>query len=273
MTCGIYNNHLDVLETQRERILKAKDMRKQHGREAEFEYCKSLSKVEWCDGDYHGHLDGWGNWSVLGFKEDDGKWNTVKCPQVRQIAEDAPRSIRRHIEQTFATFLGNETIVAKVSQFPQSSGITLILQGTPGTGKTHLAHALEAQEREAQRSVEFITAIDLVRLFQEAQPWQDRDMRLDAEDEILNLHKSSIVILDDLGDETVSDKAFFRDQFKAFLDSLAGRLMITTNLKFHLDGSTGPGTLNEHLGDKISSRLTEKCAKYSLRGVDYRRGG
>lgn len=224
-----------------------------------------------CDGHRHYKFYPDGRESVL-CRRVDGVVRLWTCPQYEENAtiERADReaeSAPRAVDMRFETFEGNDALRDAVRDFPgQHEKFTLILNGARRVGKTHLARALERHCLDAGRVCEFITAIDLARMFREAAPWHDnRDDRADAEDHLQRIVRAAVVIIDDLGEEN-TETGHFRDELKNLLDKLAGWLVITTNMPFYgdkeyslLPPSRQAGSLNERLGDKIMARLLERC--------------
>ncbi len=95
-----------------------------------------------------------------------------------------------------------------------------------------------------------------------AQPTRD-EIDHDAKQAVIDMRKSDLAIIDDLGTEDRIYTEFFKEQFKMSLDEHQGRMVITSNLS--------RPQMEAKLNDKIVSRIFENCRTITLRGKDYRR--
>ena len=142
----------------------------------------------------------------------------------------------------------------------------LILKGTNGIGKTHLARALYYKWFEQKKNCSWITHVDLANMFIEMQPTHDE--YFEALSRYERLLRADILFLDDLrakigrdGKSTITE--FFKDQFKALLDKrTAGVFAITTEL--------GQNDIATAFNSAIESRLMESDL-FVMHGNDYRK--
>lgn len=141
----------------------------------------------------------------------------------------------------------------KIQMFPgDPDKNVLILCGETGTGKSHLAQALEYQEVRRGATVEFIEWLSLTKKF-----WAHEDLHV--------MMDCDLLIIDDFGEEKASE--YILESFKNILDTHLTRrqpkkLMITTN-KSDYD-------IKRKYGDKTAGRLFEKAIILNFKGQDYR---
>lgn len=134
----------------------------------------------------------------------------------------------------------------------------LLLVGTVGTGKTHLAVAA-ARKYHPTPGVGFLRQAELSREVRSAEyAWKERDI-------ILRWARMPVLILDDLG--AAKDTEFMVGLIYEIIDwrymNVPGGLIVTTNRT--LD------QLAEKLGDdRVPSRLAQMCRVFTLTGKDYR---
>ena len=159
---------------------------------------------------------------------------------------------------------------------PGSRGF--LLWGKPGVGKTHLMCALMSyltlEKGISCRYVEFMQLVfDLKKDFAEGR-WESTT--------VSPLLAVEVLLIDELGKGRNSEWEL------AVLDELvssrynAGKTLLATsnylpkatpgtNVPITLEGGMRlPGTLEERLGDRIYSRLTEMCQFVEVKGQDYR---
>lgn len=169
---------------------------------------------------------------------------------------------RRFKDRTFASFSKSgfekayDAAVKYADGFADNQGEGLILTGTVGTGKTHLAAAITNHIiKTFNIPVMFITSIELFGLLRD----------FDSHAETLREIKSApLLVIDDLGKEKITDwnreKLFeiINARYENFLP-----VVITTNCV--------PQELETKLGDAIFSRICEMCTGVPMNGADHRR--
>ncbi|MFI1577633.1 ATP-binding protein [Embleya sp. NPDC020630] len=140
-----------------------------------------------------------------------------------------------------------------------TTGSTLLIGGTTGTGKTH--NAFGALRRLiASGCATRWTAYNQPDLHAHLRPRKDAD----NEREFLAIANSPLLILDDLGAAKPSEwteELIYRLINRRYEHMLP--TLITTNLRFDHLGS--------YLGDRIASRLIEMSTEVHLTGEDLRR--
>ena len=175
---------------------------------------------------------------------------------------------RRHHDCTIENFSGSEAIRAVCKEIVKNPA-DLVLSGSPGTGKTHLAAAIVRELILAGKVfriydprhaiVEFITVPDLFLKLRQS----FNDAEAENESEILSrLSKIALLVLDDLGSEKPTEWAI--TTLYTIIDARYREMkptIVTTNLSLEKIGS--------QLHDRIASRLSSgKVIK--LKGVDHR---
>lgn len=144
----------------------------------------------------------------------------------------------------------------------------LYIEGTFGTGKTHLAAAIAMHLIERERRVIFRTADDL---FREIKETFDKDDG--SERKVLERYKTcDLLIIDDLGKEQATD--WTTSQLYAIINDRYENqkpVIITTN--FNEDGliaMESPRNVGEHRIRAILSRLHETTTAMTMTGKDWR---
>jgi DNA replication protein DnaC len=187
------------------------------------------------------------------------------CPD--RIVEKANENIEKHTdkEKNFKSFKvenENQDAFTKVKNWRKSEFQTLIIYGSTGRGKTHLAKAVQLEFLKDFLNTAFITSEALYETFINAQPSNDYD--IDVHQVLADIRGSALFVLDDLGAERKTTGSFFEEQLKKMMDERHGRAIITTNLSTQ--------ELSSRYNEKIISRLMENSITVHLRGKDYRRG-
>lgn len=136
-----------------------------------------------------------------------------------------------------------------------ASGKGLILMGSAGTGKTHLASAVSNYLMDELIPVKFGTFISLLDSLKKAFR-TDRDI-------ISNLVSTPLLVIDDLGKEKYTEwvsQILFQVVDERYNRELP--IIITTNLNLQ--------ELKERVGEPITSRLMEMCFGVAMNGENYR---
>jgi len=149
-----------------------------------------------------------------------------------------------------------------------ASGDGLYIEGTFGTGKTHLAAAISVQLMEHGYEVVFATADDLLR---DIKAVFDGDGR--SEKQVLGRYrKCGLLVIDDLGKEQATDwstaqlYAIINDRYEC-----RRPLVITTNFNENdLITAESPKGVGEHRIRAILSRLHEMCRLMTMSWQDWR---
>jgi DNA replication protein DnaC len=216
-----------------------------------------------CDGTYHWGFVGWGP----GVQH--GKWLTEyvsgKCPDVAVV--ERSEFVERHGggEKTFSNFIvtdENREPYSKVLNWRGTDSKTLILQGATGRGKTHLAKAVQSDFLLDYERTAVIAAAELYEVFIKAMP-TNKEYDVDAMQTLAEIREAALFILDDLGAERQTSGTFFHEQLLKLLNSLTGRMIITTNLM--------QNEFEKRYDAKITSRLMERAVVVRVFGKDYRR--
>jgi len=215
-----------------------------------------------CFEGYHWAYYGWGP-SV---RRD--KWLTESlrevCPD--RVVEKVEENIEKHgdKEKNFKNFKvenENQDAFSKVKGWRKSEYQTLIIYGSTGRGKTHLAKAVQLEFLKDFLNTAFITSESLYETFLNAQPSNEYD--IDVHQTLADIRGSALFILDDLGAERKTTGSFFEEQLKKIMDERHGRTIVTTNLSTQ--------ELFSRYNEKIISRVMESSITVHLRGKDYRR--
>lgn len=147
------------------------------------------------------------------------------------------------------------------SQYGRGGKPGLLLTGSTGVGKTHLAVACARQLVERRISVRFWDYQSLLGTLRKGfQPGGDNGPIWEQLDEV------DVLLLDDLGAHRSTDWVddFITDLITRRYNMAKG-VLITTNL------SVGQqGTLRDRIQDRAYSRLMEMCTVIPLSGEDYR---
>lgn len=179
---------------------------------------------------------------------------------------------RRFAERTFETFRAEtewqKTAVTVAQEFCQSvidrtdNGQGLLLSGSVGTGKTHLAAAASIRLMESDVQVLYGTAAGILADIKKS--WAD-----DSDDDVIKrLCRARVLVIDDLGKEyskKTDGWSWAQEQFFRVINARYENympLVITTNFDIR--------KLTEAMGDAIVSRIIECCRGVRCDGADYR---
>lgn len=192
-----------------------------------------------------------------------------------QLARSGMKS--RFLTRTFANFQTNtqrRTQAARTAReyadnftAHRENGDGLYIEGTYGTGKTHLAAAISIQLMEQGYSVIFGTADDLLREIKAT--FDDNG----SEQKVLERFKHcDLLVIDDLGKEQATDwstaqlYAIINDRYEC-----QKPLIITTNFgEADLIAVESPKGVGNHRIQAILSRLHETCRAMTMDWQDWR---
>ena len=147
----------------------------------------------------------------------------------------------------------------------------LILVGSIGTGKTHLAvGALKVLIAERGAQGLFCDYRELLRLIQNSYNPQVSTTELEILNPVMN---AEVLVLDDLG--AIRPTEWVWDTVSLILNSRYNNnrtTIITTNYPALPPGAGGlrEETLGDRIGERMRSRLVEMCREVEMRGQDFR---
>ena len=170
---------------------------------------------------------------------------------------------KRFEKATFETYIGNTEVkdacMRWADNYPNEEGTGLVLCGSYGTGKTHLATATARTVLEKYGArVWFSTFAGMLQELKSAYGSADEFSKA--------MHKYKTVdllVIDDLGKENMT--AWGSETLFTIVDERYRNmksLIITTNLM--------PNELGKHIDEAIMSRLAEICTFVRVKGEDYR---
>jgi len=161
---------------------------------------------------------------------------------------------------------------------PGSKSATgLLLSGTTGTGKTHLAVGILRRLIE-QKGIEGCF-VDIREMLERLRSSYNDDARESQEQILRPLYWADLVVVDDLGASRPTDWAF--ETIELVIGGLYNRrvpLIVTTNLPNQGNGAGGtvyeraarPETLGDRIGARMFSRLQEMTVGVEMNGPDWR---
>lgn len=198
-----------------------------------------------------------------------------KARAEKQLAQSGMKA--RFLSRTFANFRTDTPGRARAHRVAKeyadnftahsANGDGLYIEGTFGTGKTHLAAAIALQLMEQGHSVIFRTADDLLRDIKAT--FDDGD----GERKVLERLKGcDLLVIDDIGKEQATDwstaqlYAIINDRYEC-----QKPVIVTTNFnETDLIAVEAPKGVGEHRIKAILSRLHETCRLMSMNWQDWR---
>ena len=258
----------EMMERVRERQQEWYDFRASGGRAINFPGDQTTYRA--CDGFFHFT---WYGLVMNGDFADDRKsyseWIKPGCDEyLRKAAEKKIQTevTVKHRDACFDNFQvtrENQKAFSAAKLFMDSDNKVLVLLGSTGRGKTHLARAIQHElYLDGKKSV-FGTADQWHDWFVSTMPTRDaRDF--EAETKLLNARSRDclLIVIDDLTEASAKSQ-FFCDKFQEILDTTEGKILITTNLD--------KPKLIEKFGDRIGSRLEENSLWVPVIGPDWRK--
>jgi DNA replication protein DnaC len=149
----------------------------------------------------------------------------------------------------------------------------LLLTGSTGTGKTHLALAV-AGDLAADKGIE-ARFVDMTRLLKRLHGAAFDTPAPETRDAILRpIFAGELIVVDDLGATRTNDWVF--DEIQSLLGQLYNDetpVIITTNLLnqgYDAKALATQPTLGERIGQRMFSRLQEMCMAADMTGPDWR---
>lgn len=163
---------------------------------------------------------------------------------------------KRFQSRTFENFEGGgdvyEIALEYADSFETNAGEGLILTGTVGTGKTHLAAAIVNRVVQMGIPARFLTSIELFETLKDF-----------SQETLQKIKTVPLLVIDDLAKEKETD--WNREKLFEVINSRYENclpVIITTNAT--------PGELEESVGKATFSRLAEMCRWVSMTGKDWR---
>jgi DNA replication protein DnaC len=225
--------------------------------------------------------------------EADGKWTSQPCP-CQEPLERAARVKRARIPDAFQYATLDRFVQAKhtvqallaakqfVREFlPGQPAIGLMLTGSVGTGKTHLAAGM-VRELAEQKGVNG-RFVDVRELLDKLRSSYDDNARETQAQILRPLLTADLVAIDELGAARPSDWVF--ETIELLIGGLYNRtvpVIVTTNLPNLGPGASAvgaaaeyarvvrPETLGDRIGARMWSRLQQMCRTVDMTGPDWR---
>lgn len=183
--------------------------------------------------------------------------------QVAEHREQAMDYFTAKVPRRFAEARPDGRATAWAEQFAGDRFATksLLLLGATGTGKTHFAYSVlrAVAETGTQMRWQAFTAADL---YAHLRPHDGED----SQDAFTRVADAALLFLDDLG----------AAKFTEWTEEITYRLI---NYRYErclpgiFTSNVPPAHLRDHLGERVTSRLSEMCDRIVIKGDDRRKGG
>jgi DNA replication protein DnaC len=154
---------------------------------------------------------------------------------------------------------------------PGQTKTGLLLNGSTGVGKTHLAVGIARQLVE-EKGIEarFVGMDDLIDRLRNAS--FEKDAAESKRDIMQPVYAGELIVIDELGGATPNDFVF------DLIERLIGRLyneqypviVTTNNINQQFDPKARQPTLGERIGQRMFSRLQQMCFAIDMTGPDWR---
>jgi len=228
----------------------------------------------------YGRCDGGGFiWHLPSDEYPNGHYSVCRChadevrrKRARRLLADAGMTVESIAPYTFARFLPEQAAVnaagrrvlaehkARLMTYAAKPDGWLVLMGSVGCGKTHLAYAVVAERLAAGRPTFYGSVPEVLDALRRGFD----DKQFDYDKRLATMQEVDLLVLDDLGAEHqtpwVAEKMF---QIINYRYTRRLPLIVTTNLVVTTDGSMDP---------RIRSRLLDRqlCEVSTFPAGDYR---
>jgi DNA replication protein DnaC len=189
------------------------------------------------------------------------KWKEV-LPLIQEWNRHNPRNEiqldyqgAKEVIQTVARYVKNITNAKK-------KGISILLAGSNGTGKTLLAVSILKSALRKGMSGQMTSLGGIIQLYTDG--WGDRTKRQVFDDRIRN---TDFLLIDDVGKEYQAKNS---DLTEIMFDNLI-RYRVFRRKPFILTTNTAPNDLRNRYGNSLMSLLEGKTVKLKVVGEDYRK--